>query len=189
MLCADLEPVSGTRRKKWFQVTLELSSLTSRHARLERGNHNRRDALLPTLPLQPVSGTQASQRGSRVSTPLQSRPETRRGLSLCHPEPPVAGSPAVASMLPSCGFASLAPVFLPGPLNPLASARCALGRGGHWAEPVAGSPPEPTSEVSPPPALPLGVSPSGSNAPCNVGFREAGRPIRPISLRSPSAGW
>lgn len=63
-----------------------------------------------------------------------------------------------------------------------------------WAGAFSGLNPLPDAHPNrswkslPPPALPSGVSPSGSNAPCGVGFQEAVRPTRPISLRSLEAG-
>lgn len=53
----SLNPGSGSSVKKWFQVTFEISLPASRHARLERGNHTRQDALPFALPLQALSAS------------------------------------------------------------------------------------------------------------------------------------
>lgn len=49
---------------------------------------------------------QASTREQYACSPVQSRPDTRLGLSLHRPGSPVTGLAATASMLPSAGFVS-----------------------------------------------------------------------------------
>lgn len=169
-------------------MTLELSSLSSLHARLELGNRTRRNAFPPPLPLQAISACRLHRaggasahlcdRGRKLAMDFRSSPAN-------HPLPNRPLRPQCSRPMTSLPWLRSS---LPVPSSLLTSAFCAFAGVVIRLNPLPDSDPS-QSRMPHPPVLPSGVSPSGSIAPTawasvKPAVRFARSPFAP-----PRTGW